>query len=319
MTKTNPLISIIVPVYNTAKYLPRCLNSIIHQTYPNIEIIIVDDGSTDNSATVIKSYTQKDTRIKLVHQKNAGLSAARNTGIAKSTGTFITFVDSDDSIEPNMLQAMITAIVDTSADIAVCSFKEIYPSGKVTHFNTSHPQKLYDTESALEAMLQEKGFMVSATMKLFPAKYFKTVTFPVGKLHEDIGTTYKLIMQASKIVFLPAEYYIYHHHQDSIISHAFDQRKLDIITLTDQMCDDITKKYPALKNVTNERRMRARFSVLRQISAKDPHAKNILSYLRTHKHYILTNPSANFADKLALRLALTNVKLFQLAYKLKKS
>lgn len=318
MTKNNPLISVIVPVYNTAKYLPRCLDSILAQTYNNLEIIIVDDGSTDNSAKIIKSYAQKDPRIKSFHQSNSGLSSARNTGIAKSTGAYITFVDSDDSIEPNMLEAMVAAILNTSADIAVCSFKEIYPNGKVTHFSNSHPQKIYDTESALEAMLQEKGFMVSATMKLFPTKYFKTVQFPVGKLYEDIGTTYKLIMQASAIIFLPAEYYIYHHHQDSIISHSFDPRKLDIITLTDQMCDDVTQKYPALKDITNERRMRARFSVLRQLPAKSRYTKGILSYLRTHKKYILHNPSATSTDKLALRLALTNVKLFQLAYKLFK-
>ena len=157
-------------------------------------------------------------------------------------------------------------------------------------------------------------------MKLFPKTYFKDTKFPIGKLHEDIGTTYKLIMQATKISFIPDELYIYHHHNSSIISTKnFDPRKLDIITLTDQMCSDIDQEYPELKNVTNERRIRARFSILRQIPLHHPEAKNILKYLKTHKAYIAKNPEATTTDKLALKLALINPKLFQLAYKIKKS
>lgn len=317
--KNNLLISVIIPVYNSARYLPKCLDSIINQTYQNLEIICINDGSTDNSVKILQNYTKKDPRIKILNQKNAGLSTARNSGIKAATGKYITFVDSDDQIKPTMLKDMISTLQDSHADIAVCSFKEIYPNGKITHFNKNHPKKAYNTASALKAMLKEEGFMVSATMKLFPTKYFKNVKFPVGKLHEDVGTTYKLIMQAPKIVFLPNEYYIYNHHNNSIIKSKFDARKLDLITLTDQMCDDIDQKYPALKNVTNERRMRARFSILRQIPLQNLETKNLVKYLKTHRTYITQNPEATKADKIALKLALTSPKLFQLAYKVKKA
>ena len=314
-----PLISIIIPAYNIEEFLPRCLDSVIRQTYRNLEIIIVDDGSTDDSYDIAKQYTQKDPRIKLIHQKNQGLSGARNTGITKSTGTYLTFIDSDDEIKPEFTEKLLTALQKNNADISICSFKEVYPNGKNTHFSNNYPAKIYDTKSALQAMLQENGFMLSATMKLFPKAYFKNIRYPVGKLHEDIGTTYKLIMQADKISFIPDELYIYHHHGNSIISaKIFDPRKLDIITLTDQMCNDIDHKYPELKNITNERRIRARFSILRQIPLQHSEVKNIINYLKAHQAYITKNPTATKVDKIALRLALISPWLLQIAYKLFK-
>ncbi|MEE0887750.1 MAG: glycosyltransferase [Candidatus Saccharimonadaceae bacterium] len=317
--KKAPFVSIIIPVYNTAKFLPRCLDSVIRQTYRNLEIIIVDDGSTDNSYDIAKQYTQKDPRIKLIHQKNQGLSGARNTGITKSTGTYLTFIDSDDEIKPTFTEKLLTALQKNNAGISICSFKEVYPNGKNTHFSNNYPAKIYDAKSALQAMLQENGFMLSATMKLFPKAYFKNIRFPVGRLHEDVGTTYKLIMQADKTSFIPDELYIYHHHNNSIVSAKnFDPHKLDIITLTDQMCNDIDHKYPDLKNVTNERRMRARFSILRQIPPHHSEVKNIINYLKIHRSYIIKNPTATKADKIALKLALISPRLFQIAYKLFK-
>lgn len=317
--KNTSLVSIIIPVYNTAKYLPRCLNSVLNQTYQNLEIIIVDDGSTDNSPEIIKKYAAKDNRIKITHQKNAGLSAARNTGIAKATGKYISFVDSDDEISHNMIKKLFSVLQNNNADISVCSFKEVYSNGKVAHFSQNYPPRIYDTTEALQAMLQEHGFMVSATMKLFPTIYFKNIKFPIGKLHEDLGTTYALIMKAAKVSFIPDELYIYHHHNNSIVSAKnFDHRKFDIITLTDQMCNDIDHKYPELKNITNERRIRARFSILRQIPLQHPEVKNITNYLKAHQAYITKNPTATKADKIALKLALISPWLFQIAYKLFK-
>ncbi len=317
--KTTPLVSIIVPIYNTAEYLPACLDSIINQTYQNLEIILIDDGSTDNSREIANNYTKKDPRIKLVHQKNQGLSAARNTGIKNTTGQYITFVDSDDKIESQMIENMLNAIQKTNANIVCCSFKEIFPNGKQSGFNQKYPEKIYNTESALEAMLLEHGFMLSATMKLFPSDYFNGIKFPTGKLHEDIGTTYKLIMKAPKITFIPNQDYIYVHHEDSITNKSFDIRKLDIIELTDKMCDDIDTKYPDLKNVTNERRMRARFSILRQIPLSHPKTKEMINYIKTNRTYIANNPISTKTDRLALRLAIINPRLFQYAYKIFKS
>lgn len=314
----NIKVSVIIPVYNTAKNLSACLNSILNSTHQNLEVICINDGSTDNSPIILKNYAKKDPRIKIITQKNQGLSAARNAGLKIATGNYITFVDSDDIIEPIMIEAMVKAVQSSKADVAACSFKEIYSNGKIKLFNQNYPQKIYNTEEALRAILLEKGFMLSSTMKLFPKNYFKNIKFPVGKLHEDVDTTYRLILKADKIIFLPEAYYIYIHNDNSIIKSGFDDRKLDLIIFTDKMCDAIDHKYPNLKNVTNERRMRARFSILRQIPTTHPETKTLLKYLKTHQSYITKNPEATKSDKVALKLALTNVKLFQLAYKLFK-
>ncbi len=313
-----PKISIIVPVFNTEKYLKLCLNSILNQSYQNLEIICINDGSTDNSAEILKTYSNKDQRIKVFTQENSGLSAARNLGLAKSTGDYVTFVDSDDEIESEMINTMINNLQNTNSDLAVCSFKETFPNNKTKHFNNNHPQqRVLSTKEALRAMLREEGFMVSATMKLFPKSYFKNIIFPVGKLHEDVAVTYKLIMQAKQVLFTPQEFYIYKHHSNSIIS-SFNDQKFDLIIFTDQMCDEINQKYPELKNTTNERRIRARFSILRQIPLNHPHVKEIINYLNNHQSYITDNPESTKIDKIALKLACFNPKLFQLAYKLFK-
>lgn len=312
-------VSVIIPVYNTAKYLPKCLDSVINQTYQNLEIITVNDGSTDNSKAILENYTQKDPRLKIITQKNQGLSAARNAGLKIASGNFVTFVDSDDFIKSKMIEKMLGALEKSDADVAVCSFKEIFPNKTIKNFNNHrYSQKVFSTESALKAMLKEEGFMVSATMKLFPRLFFDHIKFPVGELHEDVGTTYKLVQKAQKIVFLPDEFYLYTHHQNSIINQTFDDRKFDLIELTDKMCDDLNQCFPNLKNTTNERRMRARFSILRQIPKNHPRTKELTSYLKEHQVFITKNPEAGEIDKIALKLALINPNLLKLAYKLFK-
>ena len=121
----NSLISVIVPVYNVEKYLPQCLNSIINQTYKNIEVVLVDDGSTDDSGNICEEYKKNDERIIVVHQKNSGLSAARNVGIEISTGEYITFIDSDDYISPDYIENLYSALEQYSADIAICDLKKV--------------------------------------------------------------------------------------------------------------------------------------------------------------------------------------------------
>lgn len=260
-----PLITVIVPVYNVADYLSRCLESIVAQTYHNLEIILVDDGSTDQSAVICQEFCQRDRRFKYLHQENAGLSAARNAALKIAKGKYITFVDSDDTIAPGLVTTLYAVLSANRIKLAACTFQEVYPDGHTHNFcRPSSEVHLLSTEECLAEMLIEHSLSLAACGKLYQRELFRTVQYPVGKLYEDVGTTYRLVFQCEQVAFIPQPLYHYYQHPASIIHQAYTPQKLDLITLTNQMCDAIDQRFPALKNLTRLRRLRARVGVLRQ-------------------------------------------------------
>ncbi len=331
-----PLISVIVPVYNTKSTIERCVNSILTQTYPNLEIILVDDGSPDGAGELCDQLAQKHKNVRVLHQKNAGLSAARNAALKIAQGELITFVDSDDAIYPNMLDELIGL---RNSPVRICSFTEVAPNGQ-RHAITGAvswqkgyimpaevKRRSFTVENCLRQMLLEQGFTMSACGKLYHRNLFKTVQFPVGKLYEDVGTTYRLIMQCpDDVQFIPLPFYAYYQNADSIIHQNFNFHKLDLIELTDQMCNDIDQKFPSLQSVTNLRRMHARFSILRQMVLAKPSAQDkvkfqqveqeITQYLLQHKDWVLRCPDASRRDRLAMRSLLLGRPVFKLAWKI---
>lgn len=321
------MISVIVPVYNTKSTLQRCVDSILAQTYSDFEIILVDDGSPDGAGELCDQLAQQHNNIRVLHQKNAGLSAARNAALKIAKGEYITFVDSDDTILPNMLK-VLSSLRDSP--VRICSFAEIASDGKPHPIAGASvdavPQSL-PVESCLRDMLLERGFTMSACGKLYHRDLFKTVQFPANKLYEDVGTTYRLIMQCPHYVacqLLPL--YEYHQNQDSIIHQSFNFQKLSLIELTDGMCDEIDQKFPNLKDVTNLRRMHARFSILRQMVLAKPAPaeraqfrqtkQGIISYLHEHKAWVLQNHYADKRDQLAMCSLLLGLPVFKLAWKI---
>ncbi len=333
-----PLISVIIPVYNVAKVLERCVESVRNQIYPNLEIILVDDGSTDMSGAFCDVYTKKDRRIKVVHQSNQGLSAARNAGLKIATGKWITFVDSDDTIRPEMIDLLHRLCYQHHSKMSICGFYEVKQSGtgELTQTQSEPTEKVLTTMECLRAMLCEEGFSMSAWGKLYARELFDLVTFPERRLYEDVGTTYKLVIQCDRIPVSSAKAYNYYRTEASITQQAFSLHKMDLIDLTDQMCDDLLQwgktnnidNYTELANLTKKRRMHARFSILRQILMIEPDAtsgvdktslkhaeQSVTKYLRQHKDYILKNPLASKRDKLALRALQCGKPVFRYAWK----
>lgn len=321
------MISVIVPVYNTKPTLERCVDSILAQTYTDFEIILVDDGSPDGAGELCDQLAKKHHNIRVLHQKNAGLSAARNAALKIAQGEYITFVDSDDTISPDMLTVLMAL---RNEPVRICSFTEIAPNGKSHPIpgasNDATPQAL-TVENCLRNMLLERGFTMSACGKLYHRDLFQTVQFPGGMLYEDVGTTYRLIMQCPHYVacrLLPL--YEYHQNPGSIIHQGFNFRKLNLIELTDGMCDEIDQKFPNLKAVTNLRRMHARFSILRQMVLARPAPQNrtqfqrteqeIVNYLREHKSWVLKNSNSSRRDQFAMRSLLLGLPVFKLAWKI---
>ena len=215
-----PLISIIVPVYNAGKYLENCLSSIQQQTYENLEVILVDDGSTDDSNEICKKYELTDSRFKLHTQENGGRSAARNAGLSLISGELIGFVDSDDWIDKDMFEVMQTALVENQADIVQCSY--YYHKGvEVQDMSLREKEWHLDRVQALELLFRDKEIKNFLCNKLFKKELFAGISFAIGKNFEDVAVVYQLFDKSQKVVCLPIAKYHYLVSTTSISHAAF--------------------------------------------------------------------------------------------------
>ena len=212
----NDLISIIVPVYNVEKYLQKCIQSIINQTYKNIEIILVDDGSKDNSGKICDEFKQIDNRIKVIHKENGGLSDARNAGLKIAKGEYIGFVDSDDYIAQDMFETLYKLAKENNADISIVSFYEIY-NGKVIGVRDFKSLEEMDKIEAMKELLIDSKIQSYAWNKLFKKELFENIEFPTNKNFEDIATTLLLFEKANKVMLLEDPKYYYVRRDNSII------------------------------------------------------------------------------------------------------
>ena len=214
----NDLVSIIVPIYKVEPYLRRCLDSIVNQTYTNLEIILVDDGSPDGCPQICDEYAANDNRIIVIHKENGGLSDARNTGLDVCKGEYISFVDSDDWTTPTYIEHLLKAIKDNNAEIAVCNYTTTKQNCTINTLNTSIPEYEILTPTLAVKKLWSKDYVtfVTAWGKLYKKSLFTGIYFPKGKIHEDKYTTYKLLYQSNKTVFLKELHYFYFQRNDSI-------------------------------------------------------------------------------------------------------
>lgn len=249
----NPLISIIVPVYNVEKYLKKCLDSLLNQTYRNIEIIIVNDGSPDDSQTIIDKYLQKDERINCVIQENGGLSSARNTGIENATGELLAFVDSDDWVEPDMIHSLYSALKKNKADIAICDVSTDFENGEqktVLKQAEGYPDTIKTKENK-DAFLAIDCF---ACNKLFKKKLFSdsNIKFPKGLLYEDIATFPRLFVRAQKITFVRKSLYHYIVRSGAITQTSFRLKGLDYLKVTEIIRQDFNAKFPSFTSTIKD-------------------------------------------------------------------
>lgn len=225
--QNNDLVSIIVPVYNVEKYIQKCLASISAQTYHNIEVILVDDGSTDGSERICDEASSADARFTVVHKANGGLSDARNTGLSAIGGTWVFFLDSDDYISPHCIETMLNAALESGAEIVECEFSTV---GDDENINWTYPTGRYELHrqpEALERFLDYRGTWIMAWNKLYRADLFEDIRFPVGRLNEDEFTTPYLVEHARLYASLKDSLYAYVQREGSIMHTAFSEKKLD--------------------------------------------------------------------------------------------
>lgn len=246
-----PLVSIIIPVYQVEKYLDKCVTSVVNQTYTNLEIILVDDGSPDNCPTICDQWKERDSRIKVIHQVNGGLSVARNEGMKITTGEFVGFVDSDDWIELNMVEVLLTALQETDADIASCSFQEEREDSERIK-NKSIPQEkiIYSSEEALKKLFLGKRFLQNVIWnKLYRRTVIADLSFPDGKLYEDGLLIARAFGYAGKVVCIDYPFYHYLYRLESL-SHDAKQKKkrfFDELEMIKQQVEYVREHNPTLE------------------------------------------------------------------------
>ncbi len=267
--KMDPLISIVVPVYQTESYLRKCINSILRQTYPNFEMILVDDGSPDRCGEICDEYARKDGRIRALHKENGGLADARNTGTAVAKGEYITYIDSDDWVAPDMLERLLRQAQQSVADVVVCDSVKTgmedvrFPSGP-----TAAPMQ-FSGPGAMERMLYQTLFDTSAWGKLFSVKLAKAFPFPKGRLYEDLFTVYKMLFAAQRVAYLPQVLYAYRNNPDSIMNRRFDRRNLDELDAADEITAFVRANCPEYLPAANARKFSSYSQVLRWMRGAD--------------------------------------------------
>lgn len=207
------LVSVIVPIYNVEQYLDRCIKSIVEQDYRQLEIILIDDGSEDSSGELADRWSEIDSRIYVIHQSNAGLSAARNKGIEIAKGNFLIFIDSDDWIHKHMITALISNA--NKADLICCGMLQA-SDDKSTPMKWFKKECLYSSFEILDRLIDNTVFTSHITRFLYPKDVFKNIKFPEGKLYEDIRTLHKILLKTNSVYVLPQAYYYYYVRKDSI-------------------------------------------------------------------------------------------------------
>ena len=226
-----PKISIIVPVYKVEKYLKKCVDSILAQTYENLEVILVDDGSPDTCPAICDEFSKKDKRIKVIHKKNGGLSDARNAGLEIATGEYIGFVDSDDFISSEMYSVLLCNLLKSKADLAICNYVRVDECGKVAvdlSMKETLKNRCFSRKEFIEELLKPYGgYYVVAWNKLYKRKIFENIRFPYGKQHEDEFIIHHIVSKCEKIVFVEEELYYYLQREGSIMSNSFNVKFMD--------------------------------------------------------------------------------------------
>ena len=233
----NEKISIIVPIYNVEMYLEECINSLIHQTYSNIEIILINDGSSDSSGKICDKYKEIDNRIRVVHKENGGVSSARNAGIRLVNTKYISFVDPDDYVSEQFIEKLYNSLVDNLADIAVCNFftireKNIIEDRKIK--NNSLNQ-----EEALRLLVKDEIMSSYLWNKMFKKELFENLQFDIGYRYEDIRIMHKIFLKAKKIVMIEDSLYYYRIRMDSITNSTLLNNSKELIDALEERCNDL--------------------------------------------------------------------------------
>ena len=321
VSKKDPLISVIIPVYKVEKYINRCIDSVINQTYKNLEIILVDDGSPDNCPKICDDYAKKDERIKVIHKENGGLSDARNKGIQQATGKYIGFVDSDDYIDIKMYETLKNTLEKNDADISSCKCVRFHNKLEINQKKYNNRVVVYTQEEYMKKFfkigIQECVYY--AWNKLYKKNIICSDQYPKGLTSEDVVGTYKALLKSKKIVEINYPYYYYFYNERSITGSKFSNKDFDLIKIWDTIIDITIEQNNKYLEYAKINRMRIDYTLLMrmatQLPFKDIEKKykkqyiNLLDNLKRNKTILLKN-KIPLSRKITIILICFKYKLF---------
>ena len=306
----NKLISIIIPVYNTETYIGACLDSVLEQTYQYIEVIVINDGSTDFSQKIIDKYAEKDPRVKSYIFPHEGLSVARNHGLSVATGDYLAFVDADDLLYPDALKLLLKIIKGEEADIVegkICKGDFLSCSVKI-----KNPYlKIFNAEAAIEDLLYQKNLSSSMCGKIFRKELFNNFSFEKNILYEDLNLIYRIYENCNKIIYINIPVYFYRNREGSIIN-TWKTERLDVLKVTEKIEDYIAQTYPDIRHAATDRRLSANFNMfaLCENHGEKDQAKKCWNIIKEKRRNSLFNPKVRIKNKGAIIVSYLGRHLF---------
>lgn len=281
-------VSIVVAAYNIQDYISACLESIIKQTYQDLEIIVVDDGSTDGTRKLIREFAKQDDRIKIIHQKNAGLSAARNSGILAATSEYVCLIDGDDTISPDYVTKLYSRAFHAQADIAVCGYETVSVNHSESHVTFHEAEVASGLDAARNLLLTQENLDIVAWNKIYKRSVFteNNIFYPVGDIHEDNLTTYKLYAAANKVAYLMEPLYQYYRREGSIMDKTTTLARIKIKERSAiEAMDYFAREEPAVRAAARVSLLIAKFAYVdAYLRGEIPeiYARKALKWIRAH-------------------------------------
>ncbi len=309
-----PAISVIVPVYKVEPYIHKCVDSILGQTFSDIQVILVDDGSPDTCGDICEEYAKKDERVQVVHKENGGLSDARNAGIPYAKGEYVIFLDSDDYVEKDMLEYLYTNIKKAGADMATCGIYEVYKDR--IEAQEEEEDFVCSGEEAFRCILRGHTIRGEIWNKLILKSCMEDLRFPKGRLYEDIYYTVDLMQRVKTVAVGTKPKYYYLHREDSITGRAYRPQLFDIIDGYTKNYRVVKKAFPALEKEAQCLWIWSRFIVLDKMLMEDDFRtlegyKELKRFIRRHLFVILRNPYFQKKRKISAFVLFLNVRLYR--------
>lgn len=315
-------ISCIVPVYNVEKYIKKCLDSILKQSFKDFEIILVDDGSTDNSGKICDEYEKKDDRIKVIHKSNGGLSDARNKGIENANGDYFIFIDSDDYIDENMFEILYNLNIENNTEIAACDKAFVFENtGKIEYGNETNIVRVLNSEETFKIIVDfYKKLGMEMWNKLYSKTLFDNIRFPKGKIFEDQATQYKLIFAANKISYVEKSMYYYLRRDNSITTQKYTDKEKQRLEMVNSMVNYIKQNHPDIvSEVVTYKILSCNLTIVNKMIKSNTYDKKFLKIViqdTLNETKYLKKKSLTFMRKIQLFLVIYMWPAYRLMYKI---